>query len=68
MLTDLADPSLDHLGDVMRASFLQASKAFDPKLVAYGMTEELRDDWYQEIADPERKIHVDLFFTWGRKM
>ena len=67
-LTDLPDPTLDHLGEVMKTSFMRASKSFDPKLVAYGMTNEVREAWHQELEDSERSIHVDLHFIWGRKL
>ncbi|KAF8506469.1 S-adenosyl-L-methionine-dependent methyltransferase [Gautieria morchelliformis] len=61
------DPTLDHLGEVMRISFARAYQAFDPKLVAYGMTDEVKDGWFQEASDVKRNVACDTYFTWARK-
>jgi hypothetical protein len=61
------DPTLDQLGEVIRVSFFRAYQAFDPKLVAYGMTDEVKEGWFQEASDAKRNIAADIYFTWARK-
>lgn len=51
----------------MKVSFCRAYKAFDPQLVAAGMTEEVKEGWYKEIDDPKRILRAELYFTWARK-
>ncbi|KIJ55475.1 hypothetical protein M422DRAFT_240096 [Sphaerobolus stellatus SS14] len=61
------DPTIAHLGTVMKVSFSRGYKVLDPRLVEFGLTKEIQDGWYTEVNEPERKISCDIYFTWSRK-
>ncbi|KIJ56031.1 hypothetical protein M422DRAFT_239222 [Sphaerobolus stellatus SS14] len=61
------DRSIGRLGKALRKSISGAYEVLNPRLVESGLNEKIRKGWYEDVEDPKRRIHTDLYFTWSKK-
>ncbi|KAF8521364.1 S-adenosyl-L-methionine-dependent methyltransferase [Gautieria morchelliformis] len=62
------DQARDRLGKMMFDTYFYAYVALDPKLIAYGLTDEVKDGWVQEASDPERNVGSGMYYACARKV
>jgi hypothetical protein len=61
------DPSVRDIGLAMGASFRAAFQVLSPKLVAAGITAEVREELFKEFDDPTRDIYNYIYMAWSKK-
>ncbi|KAF8521365.1 hypothetical protein JB92DRAFT_3141282 [Gautieria morchelliformis] len=65
---EFIDPALVGFGEIMQRVWFGAyNGALDPKLIAYGLTDEVKACWVQEASDTDRNVGVDTYITCARK-
>jgi hypothetical protein len=65
---NFVDQAMDRLGKVMFDSYFTAYIALDPKLVAYGLTDDVLNGWVQESSDPDRNVETGMYYACARKV
>lgn len=61
------DPNLAVLGEIMKISLLRAFRDVEPRMVTFGMTQEVQNNLFRELEDNSRNLYVHIHVTWAQK-
>ena len=62
-----SDPEENKLGLAWKVNMLRVARDLPTRFADQGITMEVAEKYLAELADSERSITTDMYFSWSRK-